>query len=630
MKTLPALLVLPALLLVPPAATGLTREEVMTTARGYAYHPWRATAANLDGGCPAGYTSYYTVGDHLGLPYDWGGYLTLHQFDAAIAAGKAAGSAPYTDVLACNVGLDCSGFVAQTWRQPQIGTYGIPDVSTEVRREDVQAGDAFNQVGYHVILYSHRQANGLPFLYEAMGYSVHPTFTQGWAYVSGYSPRRLHGIEGNDPAEPTGTADRPLEVDTFPFVTSGTTRGAPSDLLDYCGAAPATRELGPEVVYRLVLPTPGRLVVTVQDDAGVDIDVHLYSAFAEGSCLARHDTTLDLQVGCGTYLVVADTWTSADGTEFAGRYDLTIDFTPDPDQPCVPVTEFSFSGRPGAPCAFPGDYDLPFCNESLGATTCLYTGGEPDDVSFCSLTCTADRDCQAVIPGGCCGDIGEEDDYCFTPEFCAGEGEGEGAEGEGEGAEGEGEGAEGEGEGAEGEGEGAEGEGEGAEGEGEGAEGEGEGAEGEGEGAEGEGEGAEGEGEGAEGEGEGAEGEGEGAEGEGTEGEGEGTEGEGEGNADWICEPGNYTSCSCPGEQRGRQFCAADGQSWKACQCAAAEGEGEAAEGEGEGEDDTDRDRDGGCTLAAAGAPPAGLLPWALALLLLGRRARRRVAEPYA
>jgi len=66
------------------------------------------------------------------------------------------------------------------------------------------------------------------------------------------------------------------------------------------------------------------------------------------------------------------------------------------------------------------------------------------------------------------------------------------------------------------------------------------------------------------------EGEGEGAEGEGTEGEGEGTEGEGEGNADWICEPGNYTSCSCPGEQRGRQFCAADGQSLKACQCAAA------------------------------------------------------------
>jgi len=103
-KCVPLALLLPALLpagattilLGPPAARAITRAQVMTSARAYAGHPWRCAAANLDGGCPAGYRSAYTVGDHLGLPYDWGGYMTLHEFDAQIAAGKAAGSPPAT------------------------------------------------------------------------------------------------------------------------------------------------------------------------------------------------------------------------------------------------------------------------------------------------------------------------------------------------------------------------------------------------------------------------------------------------------------------------------------------------------------------------------------------------------
>ncbi|MDY0060463.1 MAG: phosphodiester glycosidase family protein [Myxococcota bacterium] len=181
---------------------------------------------------------------------------------------------------------------------------------------------------------------------------------------------------------------------------------------------------------------------------------------------------------------------------------------------------------------------------------------------------------------------------------------------------GEGEGEEGEGEGAEGEGEGAEGEGEGEEGEGEGEEGEGEGAEGEGEGEEGEGEGEEGEGEG-----EGAEGEGEGAEGEGAEGEGEGAEGEG--NPGWICEPGNYVTCACLEGRLGRQFCAADGMSWKPCECLpeGAEGEGEGEAGEGDSLDDQGAELGCACqTAAGSRVGLGGLLPL-LGLLLVRRRA---------
>ena len=252
------LLALPGLL-GPSSARAITRDQVMTTARAYAYHPWHCSAQNLDGGCPPGYRSAYVVGDHMGLPYDWGGYMTLHQFDAQIAEGKAAGSPP-GDVLACTAGLDCSGFVAQCWQVAQLGTWGLPQVSTTIARDALRPGDAIDEPGYHVVLWSHRQADGRPFLYEAMGYNVHPTFTMGWEYVEGFLHLRLDGIEDGQQGEAAGTAENPIVIDGFPFMHSGDTAESPSDLLDFCAAAPDRRETGPEVVHQARPPTPRRLL----------------------------------------------------------------------------------------------------------------------------------------------------------------------------------------------------------------------------------------------------------------------------------------------------------------------------------------------------------------------------------
>ena len=70
------------------------------------------------------------------------------------------------------------------------------------------------------------------------------------------------------------------------------------------------------------------LTVAVSDDAGSDIDVHLYSSFNANDCLARNDTMFTQAVDCGTYYIVADTFTNASNKALVGNYHLTVSFTP--------------------------------------------------------------------------------------------------------------------------------------------------------------------------------------------------------------------------------------------------------------------------------------------------------------
>ena len=61
-------------------ALATTRETALVHARSYANYPWRSTASNQSASCSAAYESLFPTGDYVGLPYDWGGYMTLDQF----------------------------------------------------------------------------------------------------------------------------------------------------------------------------------------------------------------------------------------------------------------------------------------------------------------------------------------------------------------------------------------------------------------------------------------------------------------------------------------------------------------------------------------------------------------------
>jgi MYXO-CTERM domain-containing protein len=413
-SALVSLAVLAVATLSTDVAGAITRDEVMVRARAFAYHPWRCTQSNLTASCSSTYKSVYTPGDYVGLPYDWGGYMNKFTFDQGIANGLGAGSVPYGDILSCTVGLDCSGYVSQCWDTGHLTTSSLHTQSTAITQSQLLPGDALNQAGYHVILYSHTLANGEPVLYEAVGYNVHINPWGGWAYTSGYQPRRYNGITGTTAGNPIGTPDNPIPITSFPFTDSRDTKQSSSDVLDRCGAAPNTAESGPEYVYEVTFTQPGQLTVSVSDDTGVDIDVHLYTSMNTSDCIARHDSAFTTTVDCGTYYIVADTFGT--GLTNAGPYTLNASFVPSGGACGSGPPAYDPKGHVGEPCAFPGKEHLPFCNGNLGGDVCIYTSGT-SPISFCSHACKTAADC-AEFPGGCCKTLGSGDSYCLIASQC--------------------------------------------------------------------------------------------------------------------------------------------------------------------------------------------------------------------
>ncbi len=396
-------------------AQAIDRGEVIARAKAFALHPWTATNANMSATCSPSYESDYVVGDFVGLPYDWGGYMSLFQFDQRIAMGQGAGSYPEDGILDCTAGLDCSGFVSQAWQTGHYTTSSLDQISAAISQAEMLPGDVVNDAGFHVAMLHQVLGNGAPVFVEAVGYNVHYNATGGWAYASGFTPRRFQSITGTNASEPLGTPENPIPVSSLPYSDSRNTAQSGSDLLDGCGVAPATNESGREYVYEVVITQPGQLTASVADDAGVDIDVHVYTSTNTSDCFARHDTSVTVPVDCGTYLVVADTFKGASG-EYPGAYTLSLSLAPSGGACGSGPPSYQPEGELGDACGYPGNENLPFCNPNLGSEVCLYGS----DSSFCSKPCATGADCGAIA-GGCCGDIGGGELYCLTSEFCNGE-----------------------------------------------------------------------------------------------------------------------------------------------------------------------------------------------------------------
>ncbi len=179
-----------------PREAGVTRADCLAIAESYRAHRWHPGPANvLHGPDPDGVqvdtpdTSYQKPGAvagwwvpgqvNEGVPYQWGGFATLEQFDQEIAAGKAAGDV-YTQekrrlldaaVSRHATGIDCSGFISRCWRLPRsYSTRELAQLCTPLPSwEALQPGDILNIWNSHAILFggwedaSHRRLIG----YEA-------------------------------------------------------------------------------------------------------------------------------------------------------------------------------------------------------------------------------------------------------------------------------------------------------------------------------------------------------------------------------------------------------------------------------------------------------------------------------
>lgn len=402
------------LLFAAQPAFGTTRETALVNARSYANYPWHTSSNNLKASCSAGYDSLYAVGDYVGLPYDWGGYMSLAEFSTQIAAGYGAGSQSSDGVLACTAGLDCSGFVSQCWEVGHFATATLSQTSAEVAVSDMLPADVFNMAGYHVAMFARLLDSGEPLLYEAIGYNVRVNSTGGWSHVDGYTPRRENSITGTTDSDPLGTTTKPIVIGSVPYTDTRDTKTSSSKTLDACGASPSTDQKGPEFVYQIQIAQPGTLTVSVSDDATADIDVQIYSQLNYAGCIARNDKSLSQAVGCGTYYIVADTFKTN-----AGAYTLSVSHAPS-GKTCGEVAgppAFAPSGAIGTACQNPSDPSLPFCNPNLGADVCIYT----PSTSMCSRPCNDVADCTGLA-GACCEEIAAGEKYCLAGTFCAGGG----------------------------------------------------------------------------------------------------------------------------------------------------------------------------------------------------------------
>ena len=158
----------------------VTRRECLAMAEAYRSHQWTPTAANVRHGVDAQGVrldtpdASYHPGSKIsgwwvpgrqteGVPYQWGGFSTVEEFDAGLKDGKAAGdaSSPVKRALlddavtAEAVGIDCSGYISRLWHLPRAySTRELPGLCNEIQWEALKPGDILNTHNAHCLLFA--------------------------------------------------------------------------------------------------------------------------------------------------------------------------------------------------------------------------------------------------------------------------------------------------------------------------------------------------------------------------------------------------------------------------------------------------------------------------------------------
>lgn len=101
------------------------------------------------------YLQGHINGSLTGLPYCWGCKYSVDRFTVAVRGGKLAGNiCTKEDPRSDAAGVDCSGFVSETWGMAgHFTTDKIPTISDEIKPTELRPGDVLNKPGSHVMLF---------------------------------------------------------------------------------------------------------------------------------------------------------------------------------------------------------------------------------------------------------------------------------------------------------------------------------------------------------------------------------------------------------------------------------------------------------------------------------------------
>ncbi|MDP2302305.1 MAG: T9SS type A sorting domain-containing protein [Ignavibacteria bacterium] len=191
-----------------PQNTELASSRLTAVRMGESYvlHKYRTTSNNL---APVNVTgpdgdivrtpSWLITGINAKIPYKWGGFQTLVQFDAGLIAGKYAGDIHTSGVSSHAVGVDCSGFVSRCWQLSyQSSTSMMPDITTLYSDWNlIKPGDAIHKVG-HVRLFLERNVNGS---FRVVESSARDWGVSYWSYTASdlatYTARYYNNMESD-------------------------------------------------------------------------------------------------------------------------------------------------------------------------------------------------------------------------------------------------------------------------------------------------------------------------------------------------------------------------------------------------------------------------------------------------
>ncbi|MCP5063324.1 MAG: C40 family peptidase, partial [Ignavibacteriae bacterium] len=186
--------------------SGVSRTEALRIADKYVLHQYICSSSNL---APSNVTApdgdvvrtpdWLMEGINARIPYKWGGFNTIDQFDAGMLSGKYAGDIHTNGVSSYAVGVDCSGYVSRCWNMDyHASTRYMPNITTQYDSwDDLKPGDAVHKIG-HVRLFVEREVNGNIKIVEATGRGWGVSY---WSYsvsdLSSYTPRYYNNMENN-------------------------------------------------------------------------------------------------------------------------------------------------------------------------------------------------------------------------------------------------------------------------------------------------------------------------------------------------------------------------------------------------------------------------------------------------
>ena len=312
-------------------AQSISSIDVIANAYDYYNHTWTAHSNNITTGT---YVSYYCsdasnkyvrtpdwVNDlsnpnKSSIPYKWGGFSSLQQYDSGITNGKYAGdiqtrhpnntSVHYSCGTSAAVGLDCSGFTSRCFELSSHYSTGMMDNNSLFGHyssyNDIQPGDIANKPHSHVRLVVHVNANGtVNTLEEGAGNNLWRIFSHTYSVSSlqsyGYQPQYYVNMSHDGESKPEN--DDCVDA-TYLFSkstchgTAGTLTGAQDDNLGLASCDTFTgSDSGKGVFYKFLAVETTHQISLTPINNNTDPVVVLYS----GDC--QNLTELACQNGAG-------------------------------------------------------------------------------------------------------------------------------------------------------------------------------------------------------------------------------------------------------------------------------------------------------------------------------------------